>query len=70
MDALKKDVEAGHEASEWQTLHWANKIQEISVEGQENQESWLNTSSQLPDVLWDTRKATKGVVAMETRLVQ
>ena len=72
LDLLKNDIRKNWEElkeAQKETLHWANKIQEIRVESHENQEFWLMTLSQLLDILWDAREATRGVARMEEQLV-
>ena len=73
LDYLKKDVEKNQaelKEAQKETLHWANKIQEIGVESHKNWEYWLTALSQLPDVLWDAQEVTRGVARMEEHLVQ
>ena len=68
LDYLEKDIEKSWEElkeAQKETLHWANKIQEIGVESHKNWEFWLMTSSQLLDVLFNAQEVTRGVARME-----
>ena len=69
MDALKKDVEQGQEdlkEAQHQMLHWANKIQDIGVESNQNRECWLDTLSQQLDLGANIRTNSCGMVSGQT----